>query len=273
MIDLVCPVRACREPLACGPKQWFCPRGHSFDLARSGYCNLLQPWERRSKTPGDSIEAARARRRLFDRGIGSALLDDVWSLIRELGATGPVLDAGCGEGFHLARLSARLGTDGVGIDISAPSVDLAARRYSEHTWIVSNLDHQIPLAGHSAGVILSITSRVNRAEFARTLREDGLVVVVVPGPDDLAELRQAVLGDAVSLTRVPDIYPGADPAFELVRQVDTRETFEADTETIADLLLSTYRGQRRSQSGAAAGLSGLTVTQSRSAYVHRRRRR
>lgn len=272
MIDLVCPVRACRKPLTRGRKQWSCPRGHSFDLARSGYCNLLQPSERRSKTPGDSIEAASARRRLFDRGIGSRLLDDVWSLVGELFATGPVLDAGCGEGFHLARLSAHLGACGVGIDISAPSIDLAARRYREHTWIVSNVDHQIPLADHSAGVILSITSRVNRAEFARTLRDDGLVVVVVPGHDDLAELRRAVLGDAASLTRMPDIDPATDPVFELVRQVDTRETFEADTETIADLLLSTYRGQRRSQGGAAAELSGLTVTQSRSAFVHRRRR-
>ena len=37
-----------------------CPRGHSFDVARSGYINLLQPQERRSRNPGDSADAVAA---------------------------------------------------------------------------------------------------------------------------------------------------------------------------------------------------------------------
>src|SRR6266705_5170557 len=97
---LLCPVRDCRLPLACEARRALCPRGHSFDIARSGYINLLQPQERRSKQPGDTVAAVQARRRLHDRGVTRPLLDGIAAMI----AASPddtVLDAGCGDGFFL----------------------------------------------------------------------------------------------------------------------------------------------------------------------------
>ena len=44
----------------------------AFDVARSGYVNLLQPQDKRSKTPGDTPEAVAARRRFLDRGHADA---------------------------------------------------------------------------------------------------------------------------------------------------------------------------------------------------------
>jgi len=268
VIEIVCAVRNCHEPLAIGLRAWTCPRGHSFDVARSGYCNLLQPNERRSRHPGDSPDVARARRRLLDRGVGTALVDVIVRLCNELSATGPLLDAGCGEGTHLADLCSKLGTDGVGIDISSAAVELAARRHREQTWIVSNVDRRIPLADRSIGTILSITSRVNRDEFARIIRPGGLLFVVFPGPDDLAELREAVMGERPELERVPDIDHPNDPIFDPVRQEAYRETKNADTETLEDLLRSTYRGRRHSQSGAVSSIDRLTVTHSRTIEVY-----
>jgi hypothetical protein len=37
-------------------RRWYA-RGHSFDIARSGYINLLQPQERRARRPGDATDA------------------------------------------------------------------------------------------------------------------------------------------------------------------------------------------------------------------------
>ena len=51
---LLCPVRDCRMALPREERRLLCPRGHSFDVARSGYINLLQPQDRRSKRPGDT---------------------------------------------------------------------------------------------------------------------------------------------------------------------------------------------------------------------------
>ncbi len=78
---LLCPVRGCQLTLTRDERRVFCPRGHSFDIARSRYINLLQPQDRRSKNPGDSADAVSARRRLHDRGVTEPLLRGIGEMI------------------------------------------------------------------------------------------------------------------------------------------------------------------------------------------------
>src|SRR3954464_3224202 len=124
---LLCPVRGCRLGLVRAGQGMVCPRKHSFDIARSGYVNLLQPQDRRSKQPGDTAEAVAARRRLHDRGVTRPLLE---AIAEPAGASGEdnVLDAGCGDGFYLGSLARETGFAGHGIDISTPAIDAATRR-------------------------------------------------------------------------------------------------------------------------------------------------
>src|SRR5258708_22928212 len=101
---LLCQVRECHMALLREQGRVFCPRGHSFDVARSGYINLLQPQDRRSKQPGDTAAAVTGRRRLHDSGVTAPLLDGIAKMI----AASPgdlVLDAGCGGGFYLGALA------------------------------------------------------------------------------------------------------------------------------------------------------------------------
>src|SRR5690348_10117740 len=140
---LVCPVRDCRQLLEREPGRIFCPRGHSFDIARSGYINLLQPQDRRSRQPGDTAAAVAARRRLHDLGVTQPLLEGIAEML--LPAPGEVvLDAGCGNGDILGTLAAHAGFAGHGVDISVTAVDAAARRYPAAEWIVANADRFVP---------------------------------------------------------------------------------------------------------------------------------
>ena len=192
---LLCTVRDCHLPLVArgeGGRRLVCPRGHSFDVARSGYINLLQPQDRRSKRPGDTPAAVAARRRLHDLGVTGPLLDG----IAELAQASPgdiVLDAGCGDGFYLGSLARQSGCAGHGVDISIPAVEAAARRYppgeSRCEWIVANADRFVPYADRSFSIVLSITGRMNAAEFRRVLRDDGRLLVALAAPDDMIELR------------------------------------------------------------------------------------
>src|ERR1043166_2163641 len=97
MVTLLCTVRDCRAPLVREATRVVCGRGHSFDVARSGYINLLQPQDRRAKNPGDSAEVVAARRRFLGR---YAIPIDLSALRSPTSA----LDAGCGEGHHLGTL-------------------------------------------------------------------------------------------------------------------------------------------------------------------------
>src|SRR5688572_9426135 len=99
-IPLQCPVRGCGEPLERVERVLRCPRAHSFDLARSGYSNLLQPQDRRSKRAGDDAGVLAARRRWHARGLGAGLLAALRAWTEELAhAPGArVLESGCGDG-------------------------------------------------------------------------------------------------------------------------------------------------------------------------------
>src|SRR3977135_1024375 len=134
---LLCPVRDCHMALVREERRLFCPRAHSFDVARSGYINLLQPQERRSKQPGDTAAAVAGRRRLHDRGVTEPLLHAIPEDI-DPSESDVVLDAGCGDGFYLGSLARQTGFDAHGVDISIPAVDAAARRYPQCEWTHAN---------------------------------------------------------------------------------------------------------------------------------------
>src|ERR1700693_1831635 len=101
---LRCPVRKCNLALMRMERRLFCARGHSFDVARSGYINLLQPQERRSKQPGDTASAIAGRRRLHDRGVTEPVLRAIAGMM-DASPSDIVLDAGCGDGFYLGTLA------------------------------------------------------------------------------------------------------------------------------------------------------------------------
>jgi 23S rRNA (guanine745-N1)-methyltransferase len=234
---LLCPVRNCRLPLVCAGRQLRCAKGHSFDIARSGYINLLQPQERRSSQPGDTADAVTARRRLHDRGITEPLLDAIANFISPL-PSDVVLDAGCGDGFYLGTLSQRTGFDARGIDISIPAVDAAARRYPSCEWIVANADRAIPYADRSFSLVMSITARMNSSEFRRVLRDDGRLLVALPAPDDFIELR------GPGRDRVDRTIETFAPHFKLIDRRRITTSADLDADAVRDVLLTIYRPLR-----------------------------
>ena len=214
-----------------------CVRKHSFDIARSGYINLLQPRDRRSRNPGDSAEAVAARRRLQDLGATGPLLEGIAGLLG-LAKEDVVLDAGCGDGFYLGSLAERCGCEGHGIDISVPAIQAAARRYPGCEWIVGNADRFVPYADGVFSAVMSITARQNAGEFRRVLRGNGRLLVAVPAPDDLIELRGT--GRDRTARTIADF--GSD--FELVAQSRATATVSLDEAAVRDVLLAIYRPLR-----------------------------
>ena len=234
---LLCPVRHCHMALVLMERRLLCPRGHSFDVARSGYVNLLQPQERRSKQPGDTAAAIAARRRLHDRRVTEPMLRAIAETI-VASPSDIVLDAGCGEGFYLGTLAGEIGFDAHGLDISVPAVDAAARRYPECKWIVANADRFVPYADRSFSIILSITARMNAGEFRRVLRDDGRLLVAVPAPDDIIELRGA------GRDRVAHTVEIFKYNFKLVGRRRVATAANLDAAGVQDVLLSIYRPAR-----------------------------
>ena len=244
---LLCPVRDCHLALERSPEPFRnarileCPRGHSFDVARSGYVNLLQPQDRRSKNPGDTAAAVAARRRLHDRGVSTPLLRAIAETVAAT-PTDTVLDAGCGDGFYLGELARQHGFGAHGVDISIPAIQAAARRYPPNVWgcewIVANADRFLPYAPGSFSLVLSITGRMHTAEFRRVLKDDGRLLVALAAPDDLIELR------GTGRDRVDRTIETFAPDFILRDRRRVTTTADLDDDAIHDVLLSIYRPLR-----------------------------
>jgi len=220
----LCTVRTCHQPLARDARRLVCPNGHAFDVARSGYANLLQPNERRSKQPGDSAEVVAARRRLYER------FPFPLPPLRASAA----LDVGCGDGYWLAQVEA---AERHGIDISIPAIEAAARRYRHCSFFVANADRFVPYGDASFDLVLSITSRLNASEFRRVLRDDGRLFVVIAADDDLRELRWGARAGMPA--------PHEVDGFDLVERQRVTNVVRLDREAIRDVMLSSYRGMRR----------------------------
>lgn len=203
-----------------------------------------------------------ARRRFLDAGYGEPLLR---ALLEEIDALGlspgaAVLDVGCGEGTYLGGIAGERPLEAHGTDLSTPAVDLAARRFPGPTWIVANADRFLPYAAGSFDLVLSVDARLPAAELQRVLAPQGRLLVAVPGPDDLVELRAAVLGEGKLRDRMERAAAALSGLFAIESQRRIRHTVRLTAEAARDALAATYRGARRSQRERSDAISSLDVT-------------
>lgn len=149
--------------------------------------------------------------------------------------SGPMLDAGCGEGFYLGELAGRHGVEAHGVDISVPAITAAAKRYPDCSWVVANADRFLPFEDSAFSTVLSITGRMNPDEFLRVLHGAGRLLVAVAAPEDLIELRGRGRNRA---DRTVELF---SRHFTLAGQRNVTSTSEMTPEQVFDVRKAIYR--------------------------------
>jgi 23S rRNA (guanine745-N1)-methyltransferase len=270
---LACTVRDCGLALDRRDRALVCPRGHTYDVARSGYVNLLQPQDRRSLASGDSKAAVEARARLLAAGVGRSIVDAFVERAAavELGTQPLVVDLGSGSGDVLAGLMRLRPITGIGIDLSTAAADHAARRYPELTWVVANADRRLPLGDNTVALVLSFHARRSPTECIRVLARDGLLLIAIPAQDDLIELRALVLGHRIARDRGDVLLAEHTPLFRLIERATVRERRALDRNALLALLRGTYRGARLSAAARVQTLASMEVTQASDFFLFARK--
>lgn len=187
---LQCP--RCGGAFALTEQSLICENGHCYDLSRRGYVNLA-PDHRQS---GDKYDEAlfESRGRVFAAGFYAPVRDALCAVLDGRSEPFTLVDAGCGEGYYARAVQARFpATQVVGLDLNRDAVALAARSAEHGGWFVADLKH-LPVRSDAADVVLNVFSPADYAEFRRVLAPDGELIKVVPGPDYLREVREAVSG-------------------------------------------------------------------------------
>ncbi len=244
-MDLLCPV--CGAELNRLDNRYVCPRGHSFDIARQGYVNLLAVQQKHSRNPGDTREQVLSRREFLEAGFYAPIAQTLIDTAKGLGISGPVLDVGCGEGYYSARLAQALGAPLTGLDISKEAVRCAAGKYKGAQWLCATASH-IPVADGSAALLTSLFALTAPEEFHRVLEQDGYFFQVLAAQDHLLGLKR-IIYDQLTF-KEKDTQPEF-PGFERVQSVPIRFSFTVEGKQVQNLLSMTPHVFRISKDGAA----------------------
>lgn len=182
---LICPV--CNCALKKDSRVYICENGHSFDIAKEGYVNLLRS-SKNGDLIGDDKISARMRRDFLNKGYYAPLMEELCRILAD--KKGNVLDICCGEGYYTAAFGENPNLTVFGFDIAREMVRLAAKR-GKGSYFVANMAN-IPIAEGSVDYCTHLFAPFNEAAFAKVLKEGGRLYTVIPGRFHLWGLKQAV---------------------------------------------------------------------------------
>jgi 23S rRNA (guanine745-N1)-methyltransferase len=217
VVDLLrCPV--CGDDLTGADTALRCPAGHSFDIARQGYVNLVPG-------SGDTPEMVEARDAFLRTGHFRRLSDALAEEARAAGGGSAVVDLGAGTGHHLAAVLDGLPhARGIAIDASPAALRRAARGHERAAAVGADAWKPLPLRDGIATIALSVFAPRNPSEIARILAPGdaggaagGQLLAVTPTTRHLHEL----VGP-LGLLSVPD-----DKEDRLDEQLSSRFTLAA----------------------------------------------
>ena len=265
-MELICPI--CGEGLSRGEKEYRCENRHSFDIARQGHVNLLVVQQKHSLNPGDTREQVLSRRTFLEGGFYEPIAEALCDTAKELGAVGPILDVGCGEGYYCTRLAQALDAELLGLDISKEAVRCAAAKYKGPQWVCGTASH-LPVRDGSIGTLTSLFALTLPGEFSRVLAKDGLYFQILAVQDHLLGLKSIIYPELKFKEKdsVPDL-----PGFARIKTVPIRFTFTVEGAQVQNLLSMTPHLYRISKEGAArlAATEMLTDTASAVLNVYRK---
>ena len=267
--NLACPIDG--NKLEQNDGQLVCENGHTFDIARQGYVNLLPVQHKRSKQPGDSKAMVLARTAFLNSGIYEPIANKLTEIISAQITTDKetcILDAGCGEGYYFDAIFRTLDEHKntnklsfIGLDISKDAIIQASKRNKQISWLVGT-NRQPPIEDASVDIILCLFGFLSLDAFNKVLKPDGKIIIVDPGPEHLKELREIIYPE-IKKSDKSNTSQNEIKGFALLKSEAV--TFKAkitNNEKINQLLIMTPHFYRASKEGKqkAANLNKLDIT-------------
>lgn len=239
MIDaLRCPLDW--VPLTRVDRRVACPNGHSFDIARQGYVNLVPANGKRSKMRSDDAEMVIARERFLATGAYDPILQTVAKYTATNIGDNPTLvaEVGAGTAAYLGRALNGLPTArGLAMDLSVPATIRAARSHDRVSAIVADSWQPLPIADHSCDAVIVAFAPRTLAELHRILRPNGHLVLASAYPGHLAELTDEfdLLGVTTKNTQ-RDAAAADRFGFELIGETELGFSMNLDRSAVFDLI-------------------------------------
>lgn len=194
---LICP--KCGDKLELTNNTLKCSKGHSYDISKQGYVNLVLG---NASSGGDDKGMCKSRHEFHNGDYYRCLSELLARICIEFNCS-KILDAGCGEGYYLRKIRDIYSMynhklEGIcGIDLAKDAISLGSRAEKNHA-SSSRIEYGVagifnmPVADKSVDCVLSVFAPVPDEEAFRVLGNDGIMIVVSPGTKHLDKLKSAV---------------------------------------------------------------------------------
>ncbi len=215
-----------RRALHCSGKNG---RVHCFDLAASGYVNLLAPGKMNNAKTGDESAMVKARSQFLNLNLYEPIAESLASFIesgdfssnnylksdflkKNFSEKRLILDAGCGEGYYDLFLADKIANcEIIGFDASKFAVAHASkqakkRSFQEKMFFAAANIFDMPVQSECADAVISLFAPISENESRRILKNNGCLFAVIAGERHLYEFKAALYSKPVlNETRRPEI--------------------------------------------------------------------
>ncbi len=274
---LQCP--HCTSPLSADrPLTLRCALGHSFDVNKRGFINLLASGNRMT---GDSPAMLDARSAFLDAGHFEPVRD---ALVHTSGlqnqpqnsdqsSSAPlrIIDAGCGTGYYLEGFLSQQPSgllNALAMDISPHAVARAVRnsqlsQRGENTTdgLVADIWQPLPIRDASADFLFAVFAPRNFAEFHRVVVPHGRLSIVVPTSRHIWQLRESGLALEIPAGKAQQLETASSQYFELVSSTRVEYEVELSPDEASQLVAMGPSAHHVEQLQALSSPQGsLTVT-------------
>jgi len=216
-----------------------------------------------------------ARARFLSAGHYSLLSD----ALVEVASACPVpnnllMEVGSGTAYYLARiLDTNPGSLGIAVDLSKYAARRAAKANIRIGSIVGDIWDRLPVADGAVGLTLNVFAPRQAKELHRTLHREGILAVVTPQQNHLAELREMLGLLNIDPAKQARLDLAFEPFFRLAARIPLQWNLrltKADVEALAGMGPSARHIPRMVMAERLAALSEpLTVTASLTIQIYR----
>lgn len=221
-----------------------CIENHCYDIAKKGYINLLNI----KNQDFYNKDLFFARNSVYSYGIYDKLFENIKEIIiKNINFDTKekicVLDAGSGEGYLLNYLfedkEIAKYSELIGVDISKEAIQIAAMDENDILWSVADLAN-LPIKENKVDIILNMLSPANYSEFDRIMKNDGIIIKVIPNEGYLHEIRSNLTGyienDVYSNQKIVDKFK---ENMDIIEELDLNYSLNIEREILKNLLKMT----------------------------------
>jgi 23S rRNA (guanine745-N1)-methyltransferase len=236
---LQCP--QCVSILSQAGTSLVCQKGHSIDIARQGYVNLMPTGI--TAHSGDSFAMVEARSTLLESGLYAPILELLTrAAVRLTPGKAPLsyLDIGAGTGYYTSGIVRALSEHHTVQAIAADSSPFAARRLSRVAPVIGAIQMDAwkayPLRSGAIELATIIFAPRNPAELDRIMSPQGNFLVLSPAPTHLQELISEFTMIHVDVDKEDRLLEQMKPFFNRVERMAHSYPVAVNGQTAHDLI-------------------------------------